>query len=82
MSLDPRPLFPSALVFVLKLHRDCRPDSGLWFGRLEHLASGRQGEFASGADLLACVARIAELHSAETPSTCLPLTTTLGDLSS
>ena len=81
MPLDPRPLFPSALAFVLKLHRDCRPGTGLWLGRVEHLASGRQGEFASGADLLACVARIAGAPSAETPSTCLPLTTTPGDLS-
>ena len=82
MSLDRRPPLPSALAFVIKLHRDCRPGSGLWFGRLEHLASGRQGEFASGADLWACLARIADVQSVEAPSSaCLPLTTTPGDLS-
>jgi hypothetical protein len=43
--------------YVLKLHRDARPDDGNIAGRLEHLASGRYYDFHSGAELVACLVR-------------------------
>jgi hypothetical protein len=55
MSLDPRPTHPSSRSYVLKLHRDARPQQGLLFGRLESLGSGRCFAFASADELLRCL---------------------------
>jgi hypothetical protein len=40
---------------VLKLHHDAAPQHGHFVGRLEHPASGRQCDFASAEELLACL---------------------------
>ncbi len=51
--LSPPPPSPS---YLIKLHRDARPEAGLLRGRLENLASGSMQDFASAEDLLRCLA--------------------------
>ncbi|MCW5635160.1 MAG: hypothetical protein KIT17_17625 [Rubrivivax sp.] len=57
MTLNPQPTYPSQRSYVLKLHRDARPQDGLLRGRLEHIASGEGFDFADAAGLLAALAR-------------------------
>jgi hypothetical protein len=52
VTLNHHPDFPSARYDVLKLHRDSSQASGLLKGRLEHVATGQQFDFASAAALL------------------------------
>jgi hypothetical protein len=52
MTLNHHPEFPSARCYVLKLHRDATPAAGALKGRLEHVASGEQFDFASAEALL------------------------------
>jgi hypothetical protein len=54
MSFNSEPKYPNRRAYVLKLRSDAKP--GAIAGRLENLATGRQSEFASGAELLASVA--------------------------
>jgi hypothetical protein len=42
---------------VLRLHRDARPENGQLSGRIEHVSSGDSIDFATGAELLAWLAR-------------------------
>ena len=58
MSLDPKPPFPASHAFVVKLHDDCLPAEGVWRGRVESLASGRQHDFRCAAELLFWMARM------------------------
>ena len=53
MTLNPHPNHPSTGCYVLKLHRDARPQRGLLCGRLEHIVSGASIDFASSDALLA-----------------------------
>lgn len=55
MSLDPRPPYPQALCYVLKLHRDSSPATGRLQGVLEHVASGDVIPFQSAAALQAAL---------------------------
>jgi hypothetical protein len=55
MTLDPLASHPSSRSYVLKLHRDARPQEGLVFGRLESMASGRSFAFANATELLRCL---------------------------
>ena len=55
MSLDTKTSHPSSRSYVLKLHRDATPQSGLLFGRLESLSSGRCFAFSSADELLQCL---------------------------
>ena len=55
MTLDPLASHPSSRSYVLKLHRDARPQEGLVFGRLESMASGRSFAFANANELLRCL---------------------------
>jgi hypothetical protein len=55
MTLDPLASHPSSRSYVLKLHRDARPQEGLVFGRLESMASGRSFAFANSTELLRCL---------------------------
>jgi hypothetical protein len=57
MILNAQPTYPVARSFVLKLHRDADPQRGRLIGRLENVATGEQCDFASGAELLACLVR-------------------------
>lgn len=57
MTLDARASYPSERCYVLKIHRDARPDQGDLKGRLEHIASGTRVEFTNGVELLAWLAR-------------------------
>ena len=57
MTLNPQPSYPNVRSYVLKLHRDARPDNGGLRGRLEHIASGHQVEFRNARELIACLAK-------------------------
>jgi hypothetical protein len=67
VTLNQHPDFPSARCYVLKLHRDASPAAGALKGRLEHVASGEQFDFASAEallhELLRHVARHAQPHA-------------------
>jgi hypothetical protein len=56
MSLSTQASHPSRRSYVLKLHRDAAPESGLLFGRLENIATGHCFVFGSVAELLRCLA--------------------------
>ena len=51
--LDPLPTYPTAGAYVVQLHREASPETGVWIGRIEHVATGAHHEFTSGASLLA-----------------------------
>ncbi len=51
--LDPLPTYPAAAAYVVQLHREARPERGLWIGRIEHVASGASHEFRSRRSLVA-----------------------------
>jgi hypothetical protein len=55
--LTTHPNYPNARAFVLKLHRDARPGTGRFIGRLENVTTGEQYVFASADELLAVLAR-------------------------
>jgi hypothetical protein len=57
MILDARATLPSARCYVVKLHRDARPEQGQLRGRLEHIASGDQVDFNNADELLDWLAR-------------------------
>lgn len=56
MTLDPQSKYPGTRSYVLKLHREAPARRESLAGRLEHMASGRHCEFASGEQLLALLA--------------------------
>jgi hypothetical protein len=62
MALNTHPIYPSAGRYVVRLHRDARPENGHLSGSVEHVSSGDSIDFATGAELLAWLAR----HAAET----------------
>ena len=64
MILSLEPNYPSARQYVLKLHRDARPGTGEFFGRVENLVSGHTFEFRSADELIAGLVGLAldELH--------------------
>jgi len=53
MTLNPHPTYPAAGAYVIRMHRDARPESGQLVGRAEHVASGESTDFATAQDLLA-----------------------------
>ena len=55
MSFNSEPKYLNRRAYVLKLRSDAKP--GAIAGRLENLATGRQSEFASDAELLASIAQ-------------------------
>jgi hypothetical protein len=62
MVLSSQSSYPHDRSYVLKLHSDASPRQGRIVGRLEHVASGRQFQFTSGDELLACLIATAGLH--------------------
>ena len=56
MVLNPHPIYPSAGRYVLRLHRDSRATLSGLAGRVEHVSSGDNTDFASGSELLAWLA--------------------------
>lgn len=64
MILAALPSYPSSRSYVLKLHRDARPQDGRVAGRLENVTTGEQFVFASVDELIACLARDAARTSA------------------
>jgi hypothetical protein len=52
------PALPSWKAFVIQLSQDTTSDSGIFAGRVEHLASGHRERFASGKELLSAVMRL------------------------
>ena len=80
MSLDPKPPFPASRAFVLKLHDTSHPAAGVWRGRIENLASGRQHDFCSSDELLLWLARMTpETRRGAPDGPSLPFPTTDGD---
>jgi len=57
MILAMQPSYPNSRAYVLKLHRDARPATGRFVGRLENVTTGEQFAFDSIEELLACLAR-------------------------
>jgi len=55
MSLKADSKYPNRRAYVIKLRADATPHA--LAGRTENLVSGRQREFASGSDLINCLAR-------------------------
>ncbi|MGD1098205.1 MAG: hypothetical protein ABSB35_40240 [Bryobacteraceae bacterium] len=52
------PALPTWKAFVIQLSHDTTQESGIFAGRVEHLASGRRERFASGEELLSAVMRL------------------------
>ena len=52
------PALPSWKAFVVQLSQDTTSESGIFSGRVEHLASGRRERFQSGKELLSAVMRL------------------------
>lgn len=52
------PALPSWKAFVIQLSQGTTPESGIFAGRVEHLASGRRERFSSGKELLSAVMRL------------------------
>jgi hypothetical protein len=61
MTLNPLPSHPSHACYVVKLHRDARPQDGELSGRLEHILSGDCVDFTSAQALVDALRR----HAAE-----------------
>jgi len=57
MVLSPHSSYPQSLAYVIRLHHDCASDARVFAGRVEHVASGRQFEFRSAEELIACLVR-------------------------
>lgn len=60
MPLSSLPTYPSTGAYVLRLHRDARPDDALLMGHIQHVASGDALDFACSQDLLDWLARHAQ----------------------
>lgn len=56
MTLNPQSPYPRQRNYVLKLRRASQPGTENISGRLENMNSGRQFEFGSAEELLACLA--------------------------
>jgi hypothetical protein len=67
MTLDPTPTYPATRSYVLRLHRDARPEAGELAGRLEHLGSGASLPFDSAESLLQALRTHALLQVAADP---------------
>ena len=65
MPLSRKPKYPSRRAYVLKVRSDATPDA--LAGRLENLVTGRQGEFASGHELLDSIASDLEQSGDQRP---------------
>lgn len=59
MILSTHPSYPNARTYVLKLHRDAKPQAGRVIGVLENVSSGERFVFGSVAELVACLANTA-----------------------
>ena len=66
MTLNPESKYPNRRAYVLKLRGDAKP--GALCGRIENLVTGRQREFASASELLACIASDLACGAAERPA--------------
>ncbi|MEF8767789.1 MAG: hypothetical protein ABTS16_22130 [Candidatus Accumulibacter phosphatis] len=54
MTFNTDSKYPTRRAYVVKVRGDAKPDA--LAGRIENLVTGRQCEFASGRELLECVA--------------------------
>ena len=66
MKLNSESKYPNRRAYVLKLRGDATP--GALAGRLENLVTGRQRQFASADELLACIASDLEPAAVEQAS--------------
>ena len=65
MTLNPIPSHPGSLCYVLKLHRDSKPERGQISGLLEHVGSGHVVTFADPEGLLAALMAHAVTEAAQ-----------------
>jgi|GEM_PF-1099150 len=65
MVLSPVISYPQSLAYVIRLHHDCARDARVFAGRVEHVASGRQFEFGSAEELIACLVRDAASNNTD-----------------
>lgn len=56
MVLNTYSIYPSVGHYVLRLHRDAQPQSGVLIGQVVHVTTGDSCTFASGEALLAWLA--------------------------
>jgi hypothetical protein len=54
-ALEPHTSHPTSRSYVLKLHRDAKPQCDLVHGRLESISTGRSFAIASADELLKCL---------------------------
>jgi hypothetical protein len=47
MTLSAQPTYPAAGAYVLRLHRDARPEAGCLAGQVVHVASGDCSDFGT-----------------------------------
>ena len=57
MILSVQPNYPNSRAYVLKLHRDAHPATGVIVGRIENVTTGEQFTFDGVDELLAGLAR-------------------------
>lgn len=67
MTLNTIPSHPSSLCYVLKLHRDSRPEHGQICGLLEHVASGQATSFNDAGSLISVLLAHAALRADQSP---------------
>jgi len=77
MPLDSQTQYPSKRSYVLKLHRDARPDQGLIMGTLDNMYSGQHCVFQSLQELIACLSSEMNIANSSyvTPPPTNPFTT-------
>jgi hypothetical protein len=59
-----RPSLPTNQAFVVQLHDDVEVEKGQFFGRVEHVVSGKATRFASLEELVAFIKQVLREQSA------------------
>jgi hypothetical protein len=65
MTLNPIPSHPGSLCYVLKLHRDSKPEHAQVCGLLEHVGTGHVVAFADADGLVAALMAHAATEAAQ-----------------
>jgi hypothetical protein len=58
---------PRNRVFVIQFRADAEPGQGRWFGRVEHVESGRSARFASSEAMREFFSRLLREEEEDTP---------------
>jgi hypothetical protein len=65
MTLNPIPSHPGSLCYILKLHRDSKPERGQVSGLLEHVGSGHVVAFTDAEAMVAALIAHATTDAAQ-----------------